>query len=519
MRTIREKMFNLSPLLLLVLLCTWSDIEAGGEVGAGEGAAVTSIGAGEGTGAAGVGAEGGLGEGTGTRGEAVGGARVGARGGLLGVAVVGGTEPRVKAHATKVEAVPQGGLLGASGVGSASGGEALALSKLSDKNFQLNMLRSLHDLAEQRAELSLNDYLLQLEGNTSNYGNYTRQLAEARAAIKLQPKVLLIKQLLDAQQQQQQHVPVSDMEHTCVLRNLLFLSRLHQQLRDASEASTLEIRQLRLHRLCLQFERPRQHREQRGQRLINEATVGAALKQLNLTQATGETNESSGLSLNHFGQQLYDRVKLSGAAIIDNYLLILRGLLQDILDAAYADLAENTTRLERLLSQLDTMLTIPDFFEKRQSVYAFLEHHLTPESDRTVTAEQQLTEQLLEQLKAKGLDLFVIFLFSNFEFLELVHEHWQQLLPQSPSLLYDETQRQLYDIQQLYEAFKLDTESSAKYTAYTKALRQLYERTVEQGQAQQPQQQQHIFEMVNNAAQNVGSVSFNMIKAKCKELL
>lgn len=519
MRTIREKMFNLSPLLLLVLLCTWADIEAGGEVGAGEGAAVTSIGAGEGTGPAG----GGLGEEAGTRGEAVGGARVedrgaGARGGLLGGAVVGGTEPRVKAHATKVEPVPQGGLLGASGVGSASGGEALTLSKLSDKNFQLNMLRSLHDLAEQRAELSLNDYLLQLEGNTSNYGNYTRQLAEARAAIKLQPKVLLIKQLLDAQQQQQ-HVPVSDMEHTCVLRNLLFLSRLHQQLRDASEASTLEIRQLRLHRLCLQFERPRQHRVQRGQRLINEATVGAALKQLNLTQATGETNESSGLSLNHFGQQLYDRVKLSGAAIIDNYLLILRGLLQDILDAAYADLAENTTRLERLLTQLDTMLTIPDFFEKRQSVYAFLEHHLTPESDRTVTAEQQLTEQLLEQLKAKGLDLFVIFLFSNFEFLELVHEHWQQLLPQSPSLLYDETQRQLYDIQQLYEAFKLDTESSAKYAAYTKALRQLYERTVEQGQAQQPQQQQHIFEMVNNAAQNVGSVSFNMIKAKCKELL
>lgn len=507
-------MFNLSPLLLLVLLCTCGDIETGEGTVARESVARTGVGAGGGTEeGAGAGTGGEVGAGT----EAVAtAARVG--GFRAGVGAEGATGGGVKG--LRVEALPQGGLLGASGVGSASGRGALGPSKLSDKNFQLNMLRSLHDLAEQRAELSLNDYLLQLEGNTSNYGNYTRQLAEARAAIKLQPKVLLIKQLLDAQQQQQQqHAPVLDLEHTCVLRNLLFLSRLHQQLRDASEASTLEIRQLRLHRLCLQFERPLPHRQQRGQRLINEATVGAALKQLNLTQTTGETNESSGLSLNHFGQQLYDRVKLSGAAIIDNYLLILRGLLQDILDAAYADLADNTTLLERLLTQLDTMLAIPDFFEKRQSVYAFLEHHLTPESDRTVTAEQQLTEQLLEKLKAKGLDLFVIFLFSNFEFLELVHEHWQQLLPQSPSLLYNDVQRQLYDIQQLYEAFKLDTESSAKYAAYTKALRQLYERTVEQGQPQQPQQQQHIFEMVNNAAQNVGSVSFNMIKAKCQELL
>lgn len=67
--------------------------------------------------------------------------------------------------------------------------------------------------------------------------------------------------------------------------------------------------------------------------------------------------------------------------------------------------------------------------------------------------------------------------------------------------------------------FKLDTESSAKYEAYTQALRRLHERSVEQGQQQEQQQQHHIFEMVNNAAQNVGSVSFNMIKAKCQELL
>lgn len=476
MRTIREKMFNLSLCLLLLVLCTWAGTEAGGEgVAAVEVARVA------------VAAEAGA-----------------------GVTVAGGAG---------VDVVAGGGA--AAGVATAgreaeAAATATPMSKLSDKNFQLNMLRSLHDLAEQRAVLSLNDYLLQLE-SSSNYGNYTAQLAEARAAIKLQPKVLLIKQLLDAQQQ---HAQDLDMQHTCVLRNLLFLSRLQQQLRDASEASTQEIRQLRLHRLCLQFERPPRPtgdaKQRRGQRLINEATVGAALERLNLTQ-TGETNEQ-GLSLNQFGQQLYERVKLSGAAIIDNYLLIFRSLLQDILDAAYEDLAENTTRLEGLLKQLDAMLVITDFFEKRQSVYAFLERHLTPENDHSVTAEQQLTVQMLEQLKAKGLDLFVIFLFSNFEFLELVHEHWLQLLPQSPSLLYDDTQRQLYDIQQLYMTFKLDTESSAKYEAYTQALRRLHERTVEQGQEQQ-QQQHHIFEMVSNAALNVGSVSFNMIKAKCQELL
>lgn len=249
-------------------------------------------------------------------------------------------------------------------------------------------------------------------------------------------------------------------------------------------------------------------------RLINDQTVGAALQQLNLTQSL--TNATA-LSLNEFGQQLYERVKLSGSEIIDNYVLILRGLLQDILDAEHVDLAENTTQLEQLIQQLDTMLTIPDFFEKRQSVYSFIERHLASdleEPHQSVKAEQRLPEHLLDQLKAKGLDLFVIFLFSNFEFLEQVHEHWTQLLPQTPSLLYDETNRQLYDTQQLYENFKLDTESFAKYEAYAQALRRLNERTVEQGQ-----QNHHIFEMINNAAQNVGSVTFNMIKAKCKELL
>ncbi|KAH8262865.1 hypothetical protein KR044_001235 [Drosophila immigrans] len=386
-----------------------------------------------------------------------------------------------------------------------AGGQSIP--RLDAKDYQLEFLRAIADLAAQRAELSLNDYLQQLE-NDASYGNYTEQLTTARSAPKLEPKVLLIKQLLDAQ-----HHSQLDLEHTSVLRNLLFLSRLSQQLRSVRDASAQEMRQLRLHRLCQQFERPRStvpHLD----RLINEQTVGAALEKLNLTHSVA--NETS-LDLNQFGQQLYERVKLSGAEIIDNYMLILRGLLQDILDAEHADMVENTAQLERLLPQLDSMLAISDFFEKRQSVYAFLERHLTTDYEQRrqrPNAGQHLTEQVLGQLKAKGLDLFVIFLFSNFEFLEQVHRHWSALLPQTPSLLYDETHRQLYDIQQLYESFKLDTESSAKYEAYSQALRRLHERTVEQGE-----ENHHIFEMINNAAQNVGSVTFNMIKAKCKELI
>ncbi|XP_023175139.1 uncharacterized protein LOC111602360 [Drosophila hydei] len=380
------------------------------------------------------------------------------------------------------------------------------VSSLMAKDYQLDFLRALSDQAEQRAELSLNDYLQQLERNTS-YSKYTEQLATARASHKLQPKVLLIKQLLDAQQHSQ-----FDLEHTCVLRNLVFLSRIKQQLRAARDASAQEIRQLRVHRLCQQFERPAT--EHRRERLINEQTVGAALEQLNLTHSS--TNATS-LDLGKFGHELYEGVKLSGAEIIDNYVGILRGLLQDILDAEHDDLIDNTTQLERLLQQLDNMLAIPDFFDKRQSVYEFLERHLKAEYEQlreSANSDQHITEQLLEHLKAKGLDLFVIFLFSNFEFLEQVHEHWSLLLPQTPSLLYDETHRQLYDIQQLYERFKLDTESTSKYEAYAAALKRLHERTVEQGQ-----QNHHIFEMISNAAQNVGSVTFNMIKAKCKELL
>ncbi|EDW02976.1 uncharacterized protein LOC6562312 [Drosophila grimshawi] len=377
-------------------------------------------------------------------------------------------------------------------------------SQLNAKDYQLDFLHTLAEFAEQRAELSLNDYLQQLQQNAI-YANYSEQLNNARTSQKLQPKVLLIKQLLDAQQ----HIKL-DMEHTCVLRNLLFISRLKQQLRAARDASNQEIRQLRVLRLCQQFERPR---PTSVHRLINDQTVGAALEHLNLTQSA--TNETR-LDLSQFGKQLYERVKLSGAEIIDSYVHILRGLLQDILDGEHADLSEKTTQLERLLKQLDDMLAIPDFFDKRQSIYAFLERYLSPRPDQVIQGdiEQHFTEQLMEQLKTKGLDLFVIFLFSNFEFLEQVHEHWLQLLPQTPSLLYDETSRQLYDIQQLYESFKLDTESAAKYEAYTAALRRLHERTVDEGQ-----ENHHIFEMLNNAAQNVGSVTFNMIKAKCKELL
>ncbi|KAH8415151.1 hypothetical protein KR215_005410 [Drosophila sulfurigaster] len=391
----------------------------------------------------------------------------------------------------------------ASLVVASSGGQS-SIPRLNAKDYQLEFLRAIADLAEQRAELSLNDYLLQLEDDGS-YANYTEQLHTARSARKLQPKVLLIKQLLDAQ-----HHTQLDLQHTSVLRNLLFLNRLSQQLRSARDASAQEIRQLRLHRLCQQFERPRptvQHLD----RLINDQTVGAALQKLNLTHS--ETS----LNLNQFGQQLYERVKLSGAEIIDNYMLILRGLLKDMLDS---EQIENTTQMEQILQQLDSMLAISDFFEKRQSVYAFLERNLaTADNEQrrqrpSNIAGLHLTEQLLDQLKAKGLDLFVIFLFSNFEFLEQVHRHWAELLPQTPSLLYDETHRQLYDIQQLYASFKLDTESSAKYEAYSQALRRLHERTVEQGE-----ENHHIFEMINNAAQNVGSVTFNMIKSKCKEMV
>ncbi|ALC39064.1 CG42369 [Drosophila busckii] len=388
------------------------------------------------------------------------------------------------------------------------------LTALNAKDFQLDFLRALSNLAEQRAEQSLNDYLQQLERNAS-YANYSGQLATALANQQLPAKVLLIKQLLDAQPHNE-----LDLEHICVLRNLHFLGRLQQSMRTERDGSAQEMRQLRLHRLCQQFERPQQQQQQHTKpapkpRLINEQTVGSALQQLNLTQSATAGNS---LDLNQFGQQLYERVKHSGAEIIDNYVLILRGLLQDIIDAEHADLIENTTQLERVVKQLDNMLAIQDFYEKRQSVYAFLERHLRTDIEQlqhdSNGQQQHLNDQLLAQLKAKGLDLFVIFLFSNFEFLEQVHAQWTQLLPQSPSLLYDEVSRQLYDIQQLYEVFKLHTESEVKYEAYTGALRALHIRTVEQAT-----ENHHIFEMVNNAAQNVGSITFNMIKAKCKELL
>ncbi|XP_017002337.2 uncharacterized protein [Drosophila takahashii] len=380
------------------------------------------------------------------------------------------------------------------------------LLNLSARNFQLDFLRDLDDLVKQRAELSLNNYLDRLGSNPKN-ANYTTELSEARATSKFQSKVTLIKQLLD----RQPHL-ATDLEPTFVLRNLIFLNRLKSTLRASKDASNQEIRLMRMHRLCQQFDLKEAHPYQES-RLINEETIGKALEQLNLTRS--EVN-STGLDLNEFGAQLYERVKLSGAEIIDNYLNILRSMLQDIIEGDQGELAGSSDKLENMLQQLDAMLATQDFFEKRQRVYAYMELQLSTdyENMRDSARSQHLTETLLAQLKAKGLDLFVIFLFSNFEFLDLVHRHWDQLLPQTGSLLYDETARQLYDLQHLYEIFKMDTECEAKYEAYSSALRRLNERTVDQAQ-----RNRHIFELLNNAARNVGTVTFSMIKAKCKELV
>ncbi|XP_052854410.1 uncharacterized protein LOC128263417 [Drosophila gunungcola] len=385
------------------------------------------------------------------------------------------------------------------------GAKASLAPDLSAEDFQLTFLRDLVEQVEQRAELSLNDYLVELERNPGS-ANYSVEMSAARATPKMQSKVTLIKQLLDAQPHQDK-----DLRRTSVLRNLVFLSRLRTTLRAAQDTSTLEIRQMRLHHLCQKLDRPATGPPRN--RLINEQVVGAALEQLNLTKSEGN---STALDLNEFGAQLYERIKVSGAEIINNYLQILRSLLQDIIEGDQGELAESSGRLDHMLRQLDAMLATQDFFEKRQRVYAYLERHLTADYEqmRDSVASEHLTEHLLAKLKAKGLDLFVIFLFSNFEFLELVHEHWAQLLPQTPSLLYDEVSRQLYDVQQLYETFKLDTECEDKYRAYSDALHRLHDRTVDQGH-----RNRHIFELLRNAAQSVGTVTFNMIKAKCEELI
>ncbi|KAH8335776.1 hypothetical protein KR074_001522, partial [Drosophila pseudoananassae] len=383
---------------------------------------------------------------------------------------------------------------------------ATLLLSLGAKDFQLDFLREVTDFAEQRAEQSLNDYLTQLEHNPKNE-NYTKDLKDARSSQNFQTKMTLVKQLLDAE-----HHLDADLEHTSVLRSLIFLNRLKSTLRAARDASAQEIRQLRLHRLCQQFQRPVPLSRSR---YINEQTIGAALEQVHLTR--GSDANTTDTDLSQFGLQLYEKVKVSGAEIINNYLQILRGLIQDIMDGDHADLANSSSRLRNVLNHLDTMLTTQDFFEKRQKVYAYLKRHLDTDYEQlqeSSNPEHHLTEQLMAKLQAKGLDLFVIFLFSNFEFLELVHMHWSQMLPQLPNLLYDGTSRQLYDVQQLYENFILDTESEAKYQAYSDSLRRLHERTMEEGE-----RSHHIFELLSNAAQNVGSVTFNMIKAKCQELI
>ncbi|XP_011181110.2 uncharacterized protein LOC105211407 [Zeugodacus cucurbitae] len=413
---------------------------------------------------------------------------------------------------------------------------------IKSRKFQTHFIDELNALVDTAAGDHLNRLLQELRAN-KDYVAYASRIESAASATQLMPKIVYLKQLLDLKLNEPPH----GVESYYTLRNLNFLGKLKRELLQLQEESATELRHLRWYNLCGQF----WYRDP-----LSNQTLAVAHKattrppaaphwaSVKLAPLRAETVASAATPLAHidlerFARLLYANVKAAGAELIDDYLFTVRKLLQEVIEEKHisamssAEVGEaqgevpstaashtlHASKVNKVLSEIDAILAIDDFYAKRNRLYRYLENDLTTDYEQfknSQYANDDLAE-MLAKLQRKGVDLFVTFIFSNFEFLEHLHETWRKLLPwptstQETPLQYDAASQRLFDVHRLYVEFKGDWENSATYDAYQAVVNALYTDT-RNGSANML-----VFELLNNASANVGSVTLNMIKAKCDEL-
>lgn len=308
------------------------------------------------------------------------------------------------------------------------------------------------------------------------------------------------------------------------MRNVLFVKKLKDKFHDLQEESFDEIHNLRYFYLCKQFningtagKTETQHHNYytKGIRLapLMEENVAGMVDKLGAKE-----QHTISVNVTDFGLQLYRRVNHTGAEVINDYLVIIKKLLQEVLENKQEEPSNpHSEALEKMLLEIDQLLATADFYSKRQRLYDYLENHLALDYEEFQNSEnsQQDLVEIFQKLKQKGLDLIVAFLFSNFEFVDYTHDQWSRLLPDAPLSLYEEANlsRSLRKIQQLYSEFKQDFENSSKYDAYLEAVKVLHEQTQRENA-----DTTHIYEMLYSASQNVGSSRATLMNAKCNEI-
>ncbi|XP_013116752.2 uncharacterized protein LOC106094113 [Stomoxys calcitrans] len=398
---------------------------------------------------------------------------------------------------------------------------------LVSKDFQKDFLQEMSAVMKNSALEVLNKYLKNIQRPAYVNGIFDEALDLALKSKKLETKVVFLKQWFDMSEQQN-----GNRENLYGLRNVHFLKKLKDKLYVLQEESFEEMHNLRYYYLCQQFNMSSSQERQEEQKHhhlysediklapINEQNVAEILQKLGL-----KDNHTISISVKDFGQQLYSKVNNTGAELINDYLWVIRKLLQEVLEAKEEGeeveggklAVKHNEALEKVLQEIDMLLNTTDFYSKRQRLYDYLQNNLAmdfEEFQNTENSQQDLVG-IFEKLKAKGLDLIVAFLFSNVEFADHVHQQWAAMLPKAPLTLFEEKNgsRQLAEIQQLYESFKEDFENASKYDAYLEAVKLLHEQT-QSSKADTT----HIYEMLYSASQNVGSTRVVLMNEKCKEV-
>lgn len=369
------------------------------------------------------------------------------------------------------------------------------------------------------AEEYLNDFLKNIKTPAGVQEDFADELTAALNSQSLEPKIVFIKQYLDMEEHK--YCSRSNMYG---LRNVIFLKKLKDNFYELQDASFEDIHQQRYFYLCKQFKVQQKLETAIASNSNTRPSLLTPLREEHMVSMLNKLgvkhNQTVTIDVKQFGQDLYEKVKDFGAEIINDYLVIIRKLLKEVLQPGTEEeyvLTTNSGSLQKILIEVDTLLNTTDFYTKRQRLYDYLQNSLALDYEglqNSDLAQQDLLE-IFEKLKQKGLDLVVAFLFSNFEFIDHVHDTWKTQLPQNVELsLYDEQSRPLKRIQQLYDDFKQDFENSLKYDSYLEEIKQLHTLT-----KQSNTDPSHIYEMIYSAAQNVGSSRASLMNAKCNEII
>uniref|UniRef100_W8BI10 Uncharacterized protein n=1 Tax=Ceratitis capitata TaxID=7213 RepID=W8BI10_CERCA len=434
-------------------------------------------------------------------------------------------------------------------------------ANIRDRKFQTHFIDELNTLVDTAAGVHLNELLRELRTN-KDYAAHAVKIETATSVTQLIPKTVYLKQLLDLKSNE--HSLAANDYYT--VRNLNFVAKLKRQLLQLQEESASELRNLRWYNLCVQFwyndglSNQTTTTRTSAKRLNNSTkTLAAAATATNYwadvklaplrAEAVRATSTAATpmahIDLERFARTLYANVKAAGAEIIDDYLLTVRKLLQEVIEEKHIAASTSSTeeeeavaadelptnvskeelhalhvsKLSKVLNEIDAILAIEDFYAKRNRLYNYLEKDLSADYEQFKNSQyaHEDLSVILEKLNRKGLDLFVTFIFSNFEFLEHLQETWRKLLPwpsqaNEAPLEYDPASQRLFNVHRLYVEFKGDWENSERYDAYQAEVKSLFTDT-RNGSANM-----HIFELLHNASANVGTVTLNMIKAKCDEL-